>query len=187
MTKQAIKAKLLENFYALDYIFFGKPVRKVKDFCCPALVESYLTTKGALLSVMLEVYKVTGYSPKISKKITAKLIHENAKSLSKEVKKDVKDLLISESGAKSIRNKVSQYLTESNKITSEIIKEAIKEKAFSVAIDRLLLGSIVQECDHFEELDSKDGKVIEEAYRLLRTDLAETAVIMHDSIEIERQ
>ena len=32
------KIRVLENFYALDYVFFGKSVNKV-DTCCPLVRE----------------------------------------------------------------------------------------------------------------------------------------------------
>jgi len=40
------KIRVLENFYALDYVFFGKPVQEV-EFCCPLVKEEYLSVKGA--------------------------------------------------------------------------------------------------------------------------------------------
>ena len=44
------KIRILENFQALDYIYFGKTLNKVSANCCPALKEDYVATKGAILS-----------------------------------------------------------------------------------------------------------------------------------------
>ncbi len=43
LTKES-KIRTLENFYALDYAFFGKPLKKVET-CCEALAEDYITAK----------------------------------------------------------------------------------------------------------------------------------------------
>ena len=53
--KKESKIRVLENFYSLDYVLFGKPVSKV-DICCPVFVEEYLSIKGALMSLVIEMY-----------------------------------------------------------------------------------------------------------------------------------
>ena len=66
------KIRILENFYALDYIFFGKPVKKM-NACCAALVEDYLAIKGALSSVIIEMLKLIQHSPeKLTEKVDLK-------------------------------------------------------------------------------------------------------------------
>ena len=40
MLQKESKIRVLENFYALDNVFFGKPVQKMKS-CCEALAEDY--------------------------------------------------------------------------------------------------------------------------------------------------
>ena len=50
MLSKESKIKILENFYGLDYVFFGKPVKEIQT-CCAALVEDYVSVKGALMSV----------------------------------------------------------------------------------------------------------------------------------------
>ena len=57
MLSKESKIRVLENFYAIDYIFFGKPLKKVTS-CCPLIKEDYLSIKGALMSVFIEMAKM---------------------------------------------------------------------------------------------------------------------------------
>ena len=54
MLSKESKIRVLENFYGVDYVFFGKPVGKI-DSCCPIIKEEYVSIKGALLSVFVEL------------------------------------------------------------------------------------------------------------------------------------
>ncbi len=54
MLQKESKIRVLENFYGLDYVFFGKPVQKMQG-CCEALAEDYMTIKGAFMSLMIEM------------------------------------------------------------------------------------------------------------------------------------
>ena len=56
------KIRVLENFYGLDYVFFGKPLTRVES-CCPLIKEDYLSVKGALLSVFVEMLKLVDHQP----------------------------------------------------------------------------------------------------------------------------
>ena len=59
---KSAKIRVLENYHALDFVLFGKPLAKVAtDF--PFLKEDYLSVKGALLSVMVEMYKMIECNP----------------------------------------------------------------------------------------------------------------------------
>ena len=62
MLSKESKIRVLENFYALDYVFFGKSVAQVES-CCPLVKEEYLAIKGALLSVFVEMLKLVGHTP----------------------------------------------------------------------------------------------------------------------------
>ena len=57
------KIAVLENFYGIDYVLFGQPIAKVES-CCPLLKEDYLSIKGALLSVYIEMLKLIEHEPR---------------------------------------------------------------------------------------------------------------------------
>jgi len=61
LTKEG-KIRVLENFQSIDYIFFGRPVTKL-DTCCEGLVQEYITVKGALMSLMVEMYNLIELNP----------------------------------------------------------------------------------------------------------------------------
>ena len=62
MLHKESKIRVLENFYALDNVFFGKSVQKMKA-CCEALTEDYMTVKGAFMSLMIEMYGIIDHTP----------------------------------------------------------------------------------------------------------------------------
>ena len=82
MLQKESKIRILENFHSLDYIFFGKSVKKMNS-CCPSLIEDYISIKGALMSLMVEMLKMIGHVPtelegKVSKESLIKAARENA-------------------------------------------------------------------------------------------------------------
>ena len=57
LTKES-KMRLLENFYAIDYTLFNERASLVES-CCPETIREFITVKGALLSIMIEMHKLT--------------------------------------------------------------------------------------------------------------------------------
>lgn len=182
MLTRTAKTKILENFYAIDYTLFGKPISEM-ELCCPILSEEYLSIKGALLSTIVEMYELTKYNPKITKKITnSKAITEAAIVSAKKSREYSKKLVSSPMGRQSVK----QMLKEDMKINKTInidesIQTNIRKKAFSLAVDNLLVGRTITESKRFANLDSWEGRIIENTYKVLRTQLVETAYEILDN------
>ena len=170
------KIRVLENFQALDFTLFGKPLSKV-EVCCPFLKEEYLTTKGALLSVIVEMYEVIGHNPKGAAKITSKKLTENAKVSAQSARQNSKILIASKSGRNSIKKVITESLKHNSKQDlNKLVQTEIRKKAFSLAIDNLLLGKVVKESKDFRALSEWRGKVLEEAYLKIRNSLVESVM-----------
>ena len=176
MLSKNSKIRILENFKALDYTLFGKPVSKV-EVCCPFLKEEYLTTKGALLSVVVEMYEVIGHNPKDNGKVTSKQLTENAKASAQIARQNSKILIASKTGRNSIKKVITESLKQNSKQDmNKLIQTEIRKKAFALAIDNLLLGKVVKESKNFRELSEWRGKVLEEAYTKIRNSLVESVM-----------
>lgn len=176
--KKESKIRVLENFYSLDYVLFGKSVSKV-DTCCPVFVEEYLSVKGALMSLVIEMYKLVKHAPKtITEEVTSKKLMKMARESAEIARENCKKLVTSEKGSadvkKSLRESISK--TKKNLNIEKLVQEKIRIKAFSLAVDNLLIGRAITESKKFDKLNTWNGRIIEDAYKVLRDNLVESAV-----------
>jgi len=184
MLNKESKIRVLENFYSLDYLFFGKSTSKIQGLCCPALLDGYVSVKGALLSVMIEMYQTVDHQPKklvesVTKKDLIKLARESAKI----ARENSKTLVSSKKGQSDIKQMVTEVLKEHKDADVEIVtKQSIREKALRLAIDNLLIARTLTESKDYKSLNSWEGKLLEESYKVLRDDLAETVIMIMDSV-----
>ena len=69
---------------------------------------------------------------------------------------------------------------------SAVVEKAIREKAFSLAVDNLLIARSLQESHSIEKLDEWEGQIVEDSYKILRDNLIECAyMIMHEGEVVE--
>ena len=86
MLSKESKIKVLESFYGLDYVFFGKEFSNVVN-CCPVVKEEFVSIKGALLSVYVEMLKLMKHSPEpIEEKVDSKALKANSKQVAREAR-----------------------------------------------------------------------------------------------------
>jgi hypothetical protein len=176
------KIRILENFYGLDYVFFGKPIKQV-PVCCPAFVAEYVSIKGALLSTLVEMYKLIGHKPAAisSQKVTKKMLQEFSKKSAISARENSKKLIKSKKGLRDVRVAVQEVITKNKNKKKrlnidKLTESKIKEKAFSLAVDNLLVARALRESKNVSKLNEWDGKIIEDAYKVLRESLVECAI-----------
>ena len=181
LTKES-KIKILENFYSLDYVFFGKPIKKV-DACCPELVEEYINVKGALLSTLIEMYKLVGHSPaELTEKVDMTTLKDNARRNAQIAREMCEKLVISSKGRQDVKEEVQRAINEDGLTgdVEQLVQEKIREKAFSLAVDNLLIASTISESQEYSNLGDWEGDIISEAYKILRDSLVESALLIVD-------
>lgn len=188
LTKEA-KIKVLENFYALDYVFFGKPLTEVVN-CCPLLKEDYLSIKGALLSVSMEMMNLIGYAPKaISEKILTPQLKKLALESAKTSRVAAQRTVQTEKARIDVKNEVKAALSEGKKIdVPQLVETKIREKAYRLAVDNLLVAKTLVESRNYKALNTWAGKIVEDSYKVLRDNLCESAmVIVETEIETKKK
>ena len=171
------KIRVLENFYALDYVFFGKPVLE-STVCCPFFIQEYLSVKGAILSVMVEMFRLIEHTPSvINEKVNTKVLKKMALESAKSARENCKKLVVTEKGKEDVKNMVKEALNEAqdSKI-DDIVQKKIREKAFSLAVDNLLIARTVTEGKKYTKMNEWEGKILEDAYKILRDQLVECAL-----------
>jgi hypothetical protein len=181
LTKES-KIRVLENFYALDYIFFGKPLKKV-DSCCPLVKEDYLSIKGALMSVFIEMVKMTQYSPSsLSERMSSKLLLQQARTFAKSAREAASVVVKTERARNDIKRELKSIIKEGQDLDiPTLIENAIREKAFRLAVDNLLIANMLNEAKDVNALNEWSGKIVEDSYKILRDNLCETANLILDS------
>lgn len=184
--KKESKIRVLENFYSLDYSLFGKPITKV-DVCCPVFVEEYMAVKGALMSLVIEMYKLMKHSPvELSENIDTKTLMKKARKSAIIARENCQKLVTSEQGRNNVKENLRESLSKmkGNNINIEkLVQDKIKTKAYSLAIDNLIIGRAITESKKFNKLDTWNGRILEDAYKILRDNLVECAInILENSI-----
>lgn len=186
MLSKESKLRVLENFYALDYIFFGKPVKKVST-CCSAITEEYLSIKGALLHVFVEMLRTVEHSPAILKEnISSKDIIKNSK-ISANIARENSKRIVTTEKAKTDIKKMLEETIEMNKDddinVAVVVEDTIREKAFALAVDNILIAKTLSESKMAEKLNEWEGKIIEDSYKILRNALVESASLILENVE----
>jgi len=176
--KKESKIRVLENFYSLDYVLFGKPASKV-DTCCPVFVEEYISVKGALMSLVIEMYKLVKHSPTpLTEKVESKMLLKMARESATIARKNCKKLVTSEKGRLDVKQDLRESLskTKKNLNIEKLVQEKIRTKAFSLAVDNLIIGRAITESKKFNKLNTWNGRIVEDAYKILRDNLVECAM-----------
>ena len=184
LTKEA-KIRVLENFYGIDYVLFGKPVKKVES-CCPILKEEYLSTKGALMAVFIEMIKIVDFSSKsLNEKVDVKKLTKMAKESARLARQASEIVIVTERARKDIKQELQEAIQEDSKVDiSKLAEQKIQEKAFKLAIDSLLVGRLLVESKKLEAFTQWEGRIIEDSYKILRDSLCETVIsILEDNNE----
>jgi len=187
LTKES-KMRILENFYAIDYTLFGKSVNKI-DTCCPATINEYVTVKGALLSVMIEMYKLVDHIPSdVSDNITSVDLRYMARESASLARENAQMLVSTSKGKEDIKRELRESLAEGgdNSSVEDLVQEKIRTKTFSLALDNLLIARTISEAVSHKKLNSVEGTILEDAYKVLRDSLVEIAVFIDEYASITR-
>ena len=170
------KIRVLENFYALDYIFFGKPVSEV-EMCCPLVKEEYLSVKGALMSVFVEMLKILDHNPRaLEESVNGDALHTMAKQSAQIARENSQKIVTSQKARDNIKSSLQEALKENPKVdVGRIVEKTIRQKAFGLAVDSLLVARSISEADQPERMNEWEGRIVEDSYKILRDNLIESA------------
>jgi len=184
MLSKESKIRVLENFYALDYVFFGKPLAEVES-CCPLIKEDYLSIKGALLSVFIEMLKFVEHRPPILEyQVRTPELKMMARESAKSAREASQRIVTTEKARQDIKSELREMIEEGESVDiPALVENAIREKAFRLAVDNLLVARILSESDNMNALNEFEGKIIEDSYKILRDNLCETASLILENDE----
>ncbi|NHJ48923.1 MAG: hypothetical protein FK733_14150 [Asgard group archaeon] len=184
MLSKESKIRVLENFYAVDYVFFGKPLKKV-DSCCPLVKEDYLSIKGALMSVYVEMLKMIEHKPApLEERVSSTMLLKNARTSAKLAREAASKVVKTERARNDIKRELKVAIKEGEgEDIPNLIEYKIREKAFRLAIDNLMVATMLGESTKIQALNDWTGKIVEDSYKILRDNLCETANLILDNDE----
>lgn len=179
MLSKESKIRVLENFYGIDYVFFGKPVAKINN-CCPIVKEEYVSIKGALMSVFVEMLRLMDHTPQtIEEKVDSKALRKMAIESAAKSRYASQKIVTTEKARQDIKSELKEALTENKKAdVSKLVETKIREKAFRLAVDNLLIARALSEAKNLEAMNEWTGKIVEDSYKILRDNLCETAMMI---------
>ena len=68
----------------------------------------------------------------------------------------------------------------------ELVESTIRQRTFSLAIDNLLIGRLLHESTAGDQLNSWEGRILEDAYKVLRESLIEIALFIDEYASLTR-
>lgn len=185
MLSKESKIRVLENFYGIDYTLFGKALKDVQN-CCPIIKEEYISVKGALLSVYVEMLKLMGHQPAtIEEKVDSKNLRVMAKESAKNARHASQKVVTTEQARADIKAELKEALdADKDADVTKLVESKIREKAFRLGIDNILIARALQEATNLDEMNEWTGKIVEDSYKILRDNLCELAMmILSDDTE----
>ena len=181
MLSKEAKIRIMESYLGFDYLLFGKPVTEV-DTCCIFVIEDFIQTKGALLSTMIEMFRhVKPEFESIKGKVDETALKESASFWAKNMRRETIKVLATQKIREDIKKCVKEdVLHEKASDVEEFVNKRIKERAFSIAIDNYLIAKMLNENIDIKKMNDWQGRVIEDAYKVVRESLVESALLITD-------
>ena len=175
--KNSCKIRIMENFVSIDYICFGDLLKQVHNKT-DRNIKEYMELKGALCSILSELYNFTGFNPGMPKvKFNSTMLYEQAKSNAVIARKNSKLILESAGSKKHLQLKVGENIEQfPENDTNDTVDFTIHEKAIQIALDNLLIARSLTENDVIEKMQSFEGVMFEDAYKIIRDSLVEKAI-----------
>jgi gluconate kinase len=170
------KVRILEDFYAIDYILFGKKLGDIK--ANKSLAEEYLYHKGAIMSITMEMMNLVKHSPKpLTETINKSNLLKLSRNSARLARENCKKLVACQEGKKSIKKELRESLKNKKVVNLEqMVHSKIREKSYRLALDNLLIARTISESKNYKKLNEFEGKLIEDAYKILRDQLVESAI-----------
>jgi hypothetical protein len=164
MNTKSLQTKILENWYGIDAILFGR--NKAEKILESDDYKRFITSKASLLSNLYEIYKHIGYEPSLKINSIKKLKESSLKEASKSRNRAaelIKDKTIMEGILEDIKE-----ICLNEGLNKEQVSNYVTAKSFkSLSIDALVLENALQEgCTAC--LKEFHGKVLVDTHETLR-------------------
>ena len=108
---------------------------------------------------------------------------KNARSRAKIAREMCQKLVSSEKAREDIKTQLREAITKDENVeVAKVVEDAIRQKAFRLASDNLLIASAISESVNYKELNEWAGRIIEDSYKILRDSLVDTAILISNEM-----
>lgn len=168
---KSMKSEVLKHWFGIDSILFGQ---KATESLSEENISKYLSTKGALLSNLFELYKKINLDPDTKFDTVADMVKESIE-LADVSKKRARELLESESVTKMVREEIKDIGSVESLTERQVARYVVLKRRNAVAIDSMMLESTLTE-EQKKLLSDWKGKVLVNAHKTLRDNLIEISL-----------
>jgi hypothetical protein len=110
------------------------------------------------------------------------LLLQQARTFAKSAREAASVVVKTERARNDIKRELKSIIKEGQDLDiPTLIENAIREKAFRLAVDNLLIANMLNEAKDVNALNEWSGKIVEDSYKILRDNLCETANLILDS------
>jgi hypothetical protein len=137
-------------------------------------LERYLTTKGAFLSNLFEIYRKIGYKPNKEYSNVSEMI-TLAENTAKASKARANEILRSSSVSKIVRREIKEMGATESLSDAQVAQYVVKKRRNAVALDSMMLEAALSPRSK-KVLKDWEGKVLLDAHKILRDSLLDISV-----------
>ena len=163
---KSTKSEVLKHWFGIDSILLGgAPKEKLQEDS----FDKYLSTKGALLSNLYEIYQKVDFEPDFSCN-TVKEMSDSDEELAKTSKERAKSILETASVGKLVRSEIKEMGDVEGLSGEHVARYVVLKRRNAIALDSMLLEDALKD-GRKKSLSDWKGKVLVDAHKTLRDDL----------------
>lgn len=167
---KSTKSEVLKHWFGIDEVLFGG---SAKDSLTEDNFAKYLSTKGALLSNLYEIYQKIGYESDANYN-TVKEMAEASVELAKVSKERAKEILENASVGNLVRSEIKEMGDVEGLSGEQVARYVVLKRRNAIALDSMLLETALKEDK--KKVSDWQGKVLVDAHKTLRDSLIDIAL-----------
>lgn len=165
----ATKRVILENWYLIDYSLFNtEPKKELSE----DEYKSYLSSKGAFMSNLFEIYNLIKFQPKDQPYNNINEMIDYVEDLVEGADDQVKSMMSENKSIKSLREEVNNIGNVNGLTDTDISAYVVSKRKKAMILDSVLLKDSIKNVDN-ELLESWKFKVLYDSHKLFRDSLVD--------------
>ena len=169
---KSIKTSILRHWFGVDRILLGGPSSaKLSE----EAREKYITSKGAMLSNLYEIYRKINFSTGETYSTKKELVEASIEKATKCILKS-KQVLVNESVSKMVKEEIAKMGSVEGLNEEQVAKYVVSKRHCAIALDGMLFEFEDLNKTQKDALSSWDGKTIVEAHKTMRDNLIDISM-----------
>ena len=165
------KTAVLQHWFGIDQVLFGAPASK---HLSDDAFDQYLSTKGALLSNLFEVYKKIDFTTDV-KFASVLEMAKSGNQLGADAKKRALQLLENTSVTQLVKQEIKEIGDIEGLSEEQVARYVITKRRNAIAMDSMMLETNLTN-ENREGLADWQGKVLVDAHKTLRDSLIDISL-----------